>query len=420
MRVTKIVLSPTHPDYTSVINELVVSKQLYNSLNYLMRQQYLRLQKRNYADNLTNSELAIMDEIVYNVDYPFKSHHIKKVKDKIGVRLHSKVTQSLVNQLAKDWKSFFALKKNKTQTNRKPPNYKTAYNSLQFNKQTVSKPSLRKGVLKTYLFSVKVPKFITYENIQSVSVRIDTHKVVTIHVVYNETTEKIANIDEHHVVAGIDLGLKQFATITFNDNYRPLSYSGEPLLTVSHNYARLLAKANSHSNEKLSHQLWANRHRKMEHLLRIYSNRIVDDLIQRKVGRVIIGYNQGWKNEVNLGRKMNQKFYSISHLNFINKLTYKLESLGIAVELTEESYTSKASFMDNDELAQYGETDGSPAFSGKRVQRGMYKCNNGYIHADVNGSYNIMRKVGVDLSDVRDWLKNRAMIEPIGKRIIFN
>lgn len=420
MRVIKIVLSPDHPDYESVIDELVVSKQLYNSLNYLMRQQYLKLQKRKYADNLTSSELAIMNEIVYNVNYPFKSHHIKKVKDKIGVELHSKVTQSLVNQLAKDWKSFFALKKNKAHDRCRPPNYKVTYNGLQFNKQTISKPAMRKGVLKTYLFSVKVPKFITYENVQAASVGIDTHQVVTIYVAYNESIEKLANMDEHETIVGIDLGLKQFATITFSDSHRPLSYSGEPLLTVSHNYARLLSKANSNSNEKLSHKLWTKRHRKMEHLLHIYSNRIVDDLVQRKVGKVIIGYNQGWKNEVNLGRKMNQKFYSISHLNFINKLTYKLESLGITVELTEESYTSKASFMDNDALATYGETNGSHVFSGKRVRRGMYKHNNGYIHADVNGSYNIMRKLDVDLGSIRNWLKHRTVIEPLGRRVIFN
>lgn len=384
-----------------------------------MRQQYLKLQNKRYADTLSDDELTIMDNISYNVNYPFKSHHIKQVKDKINIQLHSKVTQSLVNQLAKDWKSFFALKKNNVQENCKPPNYKVNYNSLQFNKQTISKKAMRDGILKTYLFSIKLPQFITYETIQAASVRIDTHNMVTIYVIYNESVEKIAIKNKHKVVAGIDLGLKQFATITFNDKYRPLSYSGEPILSLSHNYARLLAKANSNGNDRLSHKLWTNRNRKMDHLIHIYSNRIVEDLVAIRVSRVIIGYNEGWKNKVNLGRKMNQKFYSISHLNFVNKLTYKLESLGIKVERTEESYTSKASFMDKDLLIKYGGNK-KPVFSGKRVKRGMYKHGRGYIHADANGSYNIMRKLDIVLDDVRDWLIEHEVIEPLGKKVTFN
>lgn len=327
------------------------------------------------------------------------------------------MTQSLVNRLAKDWKSFFALKKSKVVARCNIPKYKQKYNGLQFNKQTISKPYFEKGLLKTYLFSVNIPKFITFDMVQSVDLQVDTHNVVTLTLIYNEKEpKKISNT--HNVIAGLDLGLSQLATITFNDFYQPISYSGKPILELSHNYARCLAKATYNNNVGLSHKLWSNRRRKMDHLMHIYSSQIVRDLLDRRVCKLIIGYNEGWKHEVNLGRRVNQKFYAIPHLDFINKLAYKLESVGILVERVEESYTSKSSFMDNDLLPVYG--DRSVRFSGKRVQRGMYRHSGGYIHADVNGSYNILRKAGIDLSNVQEWLRGHTVIVPVGKSLHYN
>ena len=73
-------------------------------------------------------------------------------------------------------------------------------------------------------------------------------------------------------------------------------------------------------------------------------------------------------------------------------MQYKCQLRGITVITQEESYTSKASFLDNDDIPVYGETE-NPKFSGRRVKRGLYKSSNGQlINADVNGSYNIMRK----------------------------
>jgi putative transposase len=68
--------------------------------------------------------------------------------------------------------------------------------------------------------------------------------------------------------------------------------------------------------------------------------------------------------------------------------------VGIKVILQEESYTSKASFLDLDHIPVYGkEGKKKPTFSGKRVKRGMYKSKSGRMfNADVNGSFNIMRK----------------------------
>ncbi len=94
-----------------------------------------------------------------------------------------------------------------------------------------------------------------------------------------------------------------------------------------------------------------------------------------------------------MSRKTNQHFVSLPHARFIDMLTYKAQLVGIEVLVQEESYTSKASFLDLDPIPVYGKQEGKPAFSGKRVTRGMYISSTGQeINADVNGSYNIMRK----------------------------
>ena len=108
---------------------------------------------------------------------------------------------------------------------------------------------------------------------------------------------------------------------------------------------------------------------------------------------LIIGKNDGWKQDANIGTQNNQNFTGIPHSRFVGMLTYKCEQKGIRVVLTEESYTSKASFLDLDPLPKKDDTD-IPEFSGYRESRGLYKRKGivERINADVNGSYNIMRK----------------------------
>jgi transposase len=115
----------------------------------------------------------------------------------------------------------------------------------------------------------------------------------------------------------------------------------------------------------------------------------------------VIGKNPLWKQEVNLGRRTNQNFVSIPHARFIEMLTYKAQLVGTQVKVTEESYTSKASFLDADPLPVYPVSDAPreepPTFSGRRVKRGLYRAGDGWhINGDVNGAYNIMRKVAPD------------------------
>src|SRR5258708_39710143 len=95
-----------------------------------------------------------------------------------------------------------------------------------------------------------------------------------------------------------------------------------------------------------------------------------------------------------MGKRTNQNFVSVPHARFVEMLTYKAELVGIQVIVTEESYTSKASFLDADPLPIYDPAQPTPAFSGRRVKRGLYRAADGrHINADANGAYNIIRKV---------------------------
>ena len=114
---------------------------------------------------------------------------------------------------------------------------------------------------------------------------------------------------------------------------------------------------------------------------------------EMSVERVFVGKNIDWKQCLVLGKIVNQTFTQIPFTTFIAQLTYKCKLRGIEVVEQEESYTSKASFVDQDDIPTYGENNKNPTFSGKRVNRGLYKTKDGFLlNADVNGSYNILVK----------------------------
>jgi putative transposase len=124
------------------------------------------------------------------------------------------------------------------------------------------------------------------------------------------------------------------------------------------------------------------------------SRRIINLLSSRNIGTLVIGKNVQWKNQINLGKTTNQNFVTIPHARLIEMLEYKAALVGIRVMVQEESYTSQFSFLNLDPIPVYGENSADRVkFCGKRIKRGLYKIASGrLINADVNGSYNILRK----------------------------
>lgn len=143
--------------------------------------------------------------------------------------------------------------------------------------------------------------------------------------------------------------------------------------------------------------------RKRNHQMRDGINKaaklIIDHCLKYGIGTLVIGWNEGFKANANMGRFNNQKFVQMP----LGKLKYRLKQLcdlhGIRYQETEESYTSKASYLDGDSLPKYGEKPEGWKASGKRIERGLYRSAKGWIvNADLNGSANILRKVASNLS----------------------
>ena len=154
-------------------------------------------------------------------------------------------------------------------------------------------------------------------------------------------------------------------------------------------------KGNQRSSKKIQ-RLTAKRNNQVDSYLHQASRWIINYLDAQGIGKLIIGKNRFWKQGVSNGKRNNQSFVSIPHARFIEMLIYKGARKGIEVITHEESYTSRASFLSLDKIPDYGDEGAEEVkFSGYRESRGMYKQKGEKvrINADVNGSYNIMRKV---------------------------
>lgn len=206
----------------------------------------------------------------------------------------------------------------------------------------------------------------------------------------------------------IDLGVDNLASVTFSNGVNPLLVKGSKIKSINQGYNRLIAKAQSNlpTNQRTSkhiHSLWRNRELKLQaelHKITSFLSLYFDEM---SVEKVFIGKNIGWKQGLDLGRKTNQSFTQIPFTTFISQLKYKCKLRGIEVIEQEESYTSKASFVDEDEIPVYGETETKPSFLGKRISRGLYKTKHGILlNADVNGSYNILVKGIASIGKVLD------------------
>src|SRR5215470_12818561 len=183
--------------------------------------------------------------------------------------------------------------------------------------------------------------------------------------------------------------------------FRSVLVNGRPVKSINQFYnkrkADLQKQLGHPGTTKRMERMTNKRNRRIDHYMHTVSKRIIDVLIKEGIGVLCIGKNDGWKQEVNLGKRNNQNFVQIPHARFISMLTYKAELVGIRVEVTEESYTSKASLLDLDPLPMHSSGDEKHTFSGKRVKRGLYRASNGReINADINGAGNIIRKVAPD------------------------
>ena len=198
--------------------------------------------------------------------------------------------------------------------------------------------------------------------------------------------------------ASIDLGINNLATVTSNV-FQPIIINGRPIKSINQYYNKnqkkkqRLLPVNQYTSKKIK-QLGYKREMKLNDYLHKSATFLVNYLVSQTIDVLVIGTNKGWKQNINIGKRNNQNFVGIPFYKFKQILTYLCEENGIEIHEQEESYTSKASFLDGDFIPTFVQGDSKKyTFSGDRVFRGLYETKNKkLINADVNGSLNILKK----------------------------
>lgn len=193
-------------------------------------------------------------------------------------------------------------------------------------------------------------------------------------------------------IASIDLGIDNLATIVSEDF--TIIFSGKFVKSHNQLFNKTLAKLNSIKDlQKIKgttrriKKLYYDREQYIEDVFHKISRKIVNLLIDSKITKLIVGYNKGWKQNVNMGKKNNQKFTQIPFARLVSYLEYKCELVGIEIVIHEESYTSKCDSLAFEKIGKHEN------YLGRRRKRGLFQSSVGkLINADVNGALNIMRK----------------------------
>ena len=367
----------------SICDELCFnSKNLYNAALYEFRQSYIDKNRKE----LTWIDINNLFVQKKQVDYK---------------RLHSKVSNAVLKKLGNNITSFKGLLKAKKEGTIKNkvrlPKYlhKTQGRFVvEFNNQTIDKNRDKDGYLVICLRTLKLTIPTRREEVKQVRI-VPKLNYYVIEVVYEVQEEELRT---GVVIGAIDLGLNNIATVVTNDKNKPLIVSGRKLKSINQYYNKNIAESKSKLprevyTSKNIEKLWTKRANKIDYETHKISKYIVELMDEREVSKLIIGNNGGWKQGINLGKRNNQNFVYIPYKKIIDQIIYKCQMKGIEVIVREESYTSKASFLDYDYIPTINEDDEVKDFSGKRMKRGLYRTNKGKkINADVNGAYNIMAK----------------------------
>jgi putative transposase len=376
-----------HDPRYSVIDEAAFkSKNLYNAANYEIRQAFIHEGKYlNYNE----------------MDKRMQQHEAYKA-------LPAKVSQQILMVLDRNWTSFReapkAYEEDPSKFLGRPclPKYKhktEGRNILVYTVQAIGKKGLKHGLIQPSMLPISVKT--KQKDLDQVRI-VPRGGYYVVEVIYSKEPVQ-ANVDPSFCV-GIDLGVTNLAAIASNrEGFIPRLVNGRPVKAWNQWYNKRMKELKKQlpkdDRERVTRQMERitnTRNRRIDHYLHTASKRIVDFLVAEGIGTVIIGKNPLWKQACEMGRKNNQNFVSIPHARLIDMLTYKAALVGIQVEVREESYTSKASFLDLDPLPDYKPNDEEQhVFSGKRIGRRnrLYRTADGRkICADVNGAYNIVRK----------------------------
>ncbi|VUT26295.1 MAG: putative transposase [Candidatus Methanolliviera sp. GoM_oil] len=346
-----------------------LSKNLYNEANYLIRQEFFKTGRwiRFYE---LNKELK-------------ESKNYKS--------LPAQTAQQILRLLDKSWKSFFKAIKvwkkepEKFKARPKLPKYKkkdAEHILVLTNQQCKIKEDGNLKFPKMLRLDVKT-RLDKETNLREVRL-IPKGVGYALEIVYEKEADP-EDLDENKI-CGIDLGVRNLVTVGNNIGEKPIVVKGGICKSINQFYNKEMGRIQRiYESQKIktgkkSKKLFDKRNRKIKDLMHKVSRFIIDYCVKKDIGTLVIGNNEDWKQNANIGKKNNQNFVQIPFYMLINQIKYKAEEKGINVILQEESHTSRCSFLDGESVEHHDQ------YLGKRFKRGLFRSAKGIIiNADVQG-----------------------------------
>ena len=368
------IISPSHPYFLECDHLTFLGKNLYNATLFYQRASFFKKDFQNYYD--VNRVFTHENQMDYRA-------------------LPAKVSKQVQMLVDKSFKSYFALVKKKVKGEYESPVRIPRYLDKTKGRCTLPYPkdalSLKEeGMVKFSKTGIKIKTKVEKKRIQGARI-VPKGNHFVIEILYKKSKKQLVS-DTIQKVAFIDPGLNNLMTVTSNA-FSPLLYSGKELKSMNQLANKKLAQAKSVLSKRglysspLLVSIYNKRNRRIKDCLHKLSTHLVNQFVSHKIDTVIFGHNIGQKQDIKLGSVTNQNFVHIPFYQLISLLQYKCELQGIRFVTTEESYTSKCSFLDLEEVTKQKE------YLGKRVKRGLFQTKEGVrINADVNGSLNIGRK----------------------------
>lgn len=374
-RVEKHLIKRNNDMWVEIDKYCFLSKEIYNKANYIVRETFLK--ERKWIR-------------YYDLDKKMREHEIYYM-------LGSQNSQQTLRLLEKNWISFF--KSIKIWSKNKGEGYLSKPNLPNYKKEDGRNILM----LTSNLFKIKNEEiYFSWKPLNKFS-GIKTNvkgRPIQIRFVpmgscyYMEIVYEVVELKKQKFgknIIGIDLGVNNFATISNNIGLEPIIINGKGIKSINQYYSKNKSKIQERTGYKTSkrlNNLAIKQKEKSEYFLHCVSKYIIKYCLAYGVDTIVIGLNEGWKQNINIGKKNNQIFTQMPHTKFIEKIKYKCENHGINFIVTEESYTSGTSFLDKEPPIKENYNNK------RRIKRGLFRSNNGIlINADLNASYQIIKKV---------------------------
>ena len=386
-----------------------LSKKEFKNLKYLC----------HIAKNLKNQAIYnVRQHYFKNKKYLSYNENYKMLKDSENYRkLNSNMAQQILKEVDESFKSFFALlklaKNGQYNGKIKLPNYlaKDGFTTLVIGFVRLKDDMLivpySNSFRKTHKeIAIKLSSVLKNKKIKEIRIIPKQHsRYFEIQYTY-EVKEVQRELNKENVL-GIDLGIDNLCTCVTNTG-ASFIIDGRKLKSINQYYNKINAKLQSiKDKQKIERttlrqkRITRKRNNRINDYLSKAARTIVNYCLNNDIGKLVLGYNEDFQRNSNIGSINNQNFVNIPYGKLRDKLIYLCKLYGIEFKLQEESYTSKASFFDGDEIPIYDKENLQEyIFSGKRIKRGLYQTSTGkLINADCNGALNILRKSKVvDLS----------------------